>query len=95
MEIGKGRRHDAGDDGGDGGGRVSKKRVGWVGGVVWMGWRGHGAGEGRHRAVDPWGEGVRRRSGGAGWSRVRWSGEIVLLSFFLVLEILFFYTYIM
>jgi hypothetical protein len=28
MEIGKGWRHDAGDDGGYGGGRVTKKRVG-------------------------------------------------------------------
>jgi hypothetical protein len=51
MEIGKGRRHDAGDDGGDGGGRVSKKRVGWAGGVVWVGRRGHDA-EGGEASCD-------------------------------------------
>jgi hypothetical protein len=53
--------------GGDGSDRVSKKRVGvgWgcrVGGTE----RARRGGEGRRRAVDPWGEGVRRRSGGAG-----------------------------
>jgi hypothetical protein len=67
MEIGKGRRHDAGDDGGDGGGRVSKKRVGDGLGAS-CGWDGEGTvrREGRRRAVDLWGEGVRRRSRSAG-----------------------------
>jgi hypothetical protein len=67
MEIGKGWRHDAGDDGGDGGGRVSKKKSGGGLGAS-CGWDGEYTtrGEGRRRAVDPWGEGVRRWSGGAG-----------------------------
>jgi hypothetical protein len=43
-----------------------KKSRGELG--VSCGWDGEGTtrGEGRRRAVDPWGDGVRRRSGGAG-----------------------------
>jgi hypothetical protein len=63
MEIGKGRRHDAGDDGGDGGGRVSKKRVG-------VGWGRRVGGTERARrggrgGVVRWTRGVKACGGGA------------------------------